>query len=434
MSGDGRQSPQQSQSWLPDVPFDISSAAQNLLAEMKARLEALYTDPTPPSQPTNVTGTAATLGNLIRWNPVTKADSYRVYRGTTNSFTASTTTLVQTLSGIANTSWYDPFQAAAASGQYYWVAAVNAGGVAGATSAMLTITSGINVNDIFAQNITATGTITGAIIQTSTANPKIKLDSTNFFQLINGAGTTVLKIDTTNGLRVFNGAAATVLQADLSGNVTLVGTVKTGTTNGRVEMDGTNGLRAYDSSGNLLTQITTNNGVVSTTEIRGLSGGGGVGGQCVLFCNENATTGILVGTILGGDAITFGVGSLATRLTITSSAITASGGAIFTGDGSLLTTLNGTNISSGTVADARIATSIARVSMGAQNLNFTSGYGIAAGGTSFAVATVAEIYTSSTLRATFGTGTQISVAGTLYTVAIESADLGTGVKNYLTVS
>jgi hypothetical protein len=104
---------------------------------------------------------------------------------------------------------------------------------------------------------------------------------------------------------------------------------------------------------------------------------------------------------------------------LSKTALTAINGAVFTGSGAGLTSLNGTNISSGTVADARIAATIARVAMGSQNLTFTSGFGIANGGTSFAVASNAEIYQSSTLVASIGTtGTRINIGGTFYTLSV----------------
>ena len=50
-----------------------------------------------------------------------------------------------------------------------------------------------------------------------------------------------------------------------------------------------------------------------------------------------------------------GAQSYATRMTISTTAITAAGGAVWTGDGSGLTTLNASNLSSGTVPAARLA-------------------------------------------------------------------------------
>ncbi len=380
MAGDGRQQPVQAQNYLPDIPLSLDVDTQNLLTSMVQQLQAVQPNPAPPGVPLGLSATAATLGNLIKWAPVVTADSYRVYRGTTNSFAAAV--VVQQLQGNANTSWYDPFQAAAASGQYYWVTALNASGVPGPTSAMLTITAGINVNDIFSRNITATGTITGATLQTATSGARIVIDSTN-------------------GLRAINASNIVVLAADLSGNVAMTGTFQTASSSGRVVIDSTYGLRAYNSSGVLQTQVDVAAGYVYSNSFTGLIDGAAlVCANSSAFVQVDSSSGGLVSIISGGIHTTF----------ILNGVISSAG---FSGSGAALTALSASNISTGTLTSIPI-------SMGANNVSFTSGYGIASGGTSFAcVTTDAQIYQSSTLCANFNTtDAKIRIGGTLYTLSV----------------
>jgi hypothetical protein len=128
------------------------------------------------------------------------------------------------------------------------------------------------------------------------------------------------------------------------------GLFQTAPTGQRVLIDATNGFRGFDGSSNLVTQIATDGSITSTgmvgnTLIGGLNLAGDAGSGSRIFIPNS------------GGTILLYVGS-SQRLTISTSAITALGGAVFTGDGSGLTTLNASNLSSGTVADARLTSNV----------------------------------------------------------------------------
>lgn len=136
---------------------------------------------------------------------------------------------------------------------------------------------------------------------------------------------------------------------------TFIGTTfKTASSGSRVEWDSTNGIRAYDGSGNLLVQIPVS---------------GGSAGY------------ILARNILGQTADLF-----------LASSGGAAGGSININATQLTFNVSGTGYMTLTSSGPQAVNC---------NFNVNSGYGLASGGTSFACATNPEIYRSSTLQADF---------------------------------
>ena len=134
--------------FLPDIPLEGSYALQNLLADMKSRLEELWTNPTPPAQPSGVTITANNLGNNVAWNIAANAARYQAFRNTSGDITSAT--MFRELPGNNNVSFFDPNDQTSAL-RYYWIRGVSAKGEAGPFSAMVSATN------FYALNGTAVG-------------------------------------------------------------------------------------------------------------------------------------------------------------------------------------------------------------------------------------------------------------------------------------
>lgn len=103
---------------------------------------------------------------------------------------------------------------------------------------------------------------------------------------------------------------------------------------------------------------------------------------------------------------------IAEYLTLSASAATVGTGVIFTGNGSGLTTLNGTNISSGTVADARLSTNVALLA-GTQTLSGAKTF-------SSLITASAGVTVTGTVTATLFSGSGASLT------ALSASNLSTG--------
>ena len=134
--------------FLPDIPLEGSYALQNLLSDMKSRLEELWTNPAPPAQPGGVTITANNLGNNVAWNIAANAARYQAFRNTSGDITSAT--MFRELPGNNNVSFFDPNDQTSAL-RYYWIRGVSAKGEAGPFSAMVSATN------FYALNGTAVG-------------------------------------------------------------------------------------------------------------------------------------------------------------------------------------------------------------------------------------------------------------------------------------
>lgn len=133
------------------------------------------------------------------------------------------------------------------------------------------------------------------------------------------------------------------------GNVVLNGYLKTGTSGQRIEQDATNGIRCYDSGGTLRSQLPLDaTGTWLTQGIRG------IGTTCSVL-STNGGTGYNM-TVTGSG---FSVDQNGTvKFSVSGSSISPGGGMVFNGDGSLISNIDANNLSSGTVADARLSTNV----------------------------------------------------------------------------
>jgi hypothetical protein len=185
----------------------------------------------------------------------------------------------------------------------------------------LTVTNDLIVTDDVTIGGTLTATLTGSITGNSATATALQT-----------ARTIGLSGAATGTATSFNGTAnITIPVTGLNASNLDAGTIP----NARVSGD-------YNGLGNL-----TGSGIVNFNEYHGATGGSS--DPSFTFATDDDT-----GMFLGGtNTLSFSTGG-STRLTITGAAITATGGAIFTGDGSGLTSIGATNLT-GTIANARIS-------------------------------------------------------------------------------
>lgn len=230
----------------------------------------------------------------------------------------------------------------------------------------------------------AANTITAALTGNASTATALKTARTINGVSFDGTGNITVTANTNNTLTIgayltgsnFNGSAATTWAVDATNLATASKVV------------------ARDASGNFaantITAALTGNASTATTlqtarTINGVSFNGSA--NITITANTNAA--LTAGTYLTGSAFT---GSTATTWAVdatdlaTASKVVARDASgnfaantvtavLFSGSGASLTALNGSNISTGTVADARIATTIARTST-----TITAGDGLSGGG------------------------------------------------------
>lgn len=202
-----------------------------------------------------------------------------------------------------------------------------------------------------------------------------------------------------------------------AGTVTGV-TIQTAVSGQRVVLN-SSGLSAYNSSGTIKTKIGIDlGGYMTTDQLYGLTnnlaiGSGFSGAQSLIAMTSTSIgfqiNGVQYATLVAGDWQISGD-------------IDATG--TFYGDGSGITGIDASSIASGTLSASRLPTSVVQYggSAVAGNINVSSGYGMASGGTSFACSSNAEIYQSSTLVASISTsGTQINIGGVLKTLSVDGS-------------
>jgi hypothetical protein len=162
-----------------------------------------------------------------------------------------------------------------------------------------------------------------------------------------------------------SGSAATIVTADGIGLQGAQGTQGVQGTTGTQGVQGTIGLQGIaGTSPNTFTTIATPSGTnpvadlstdtLTYTAAGGLTITGDATTDTVAF-STNATSANSSSTIVARDASGNFTANVITATTVS---------AIFSGNGASITSLNGDNISSGTVADARIASTIARNNVG----------------------------------------------------------------------
>ena len=143
--------------------------------------------------------------------------------------------------------------------------------------------------------------------------------------------------------------AANTITADLVGNASTATTLETART--------INGV-SFDGSANITVTANTNTTLTRGTYLTGSNFNGSTATTWAVDADSAATA----SKVVARDASS----------NFAANTITAT---LFSGSGASLTSLNGTNISSGTVADARIATTLVRTST-----TLTAGEGISGGG------------------------------------------------------
>lgn len=196
------------------------------------------------------------------------------------------------------------------------------------------------------------GIITGLVIRTAASGGRIELDSTNGLRAFDAGGNVLTQIALTGlttiksatsgarleidsaGVRCYDaGGVKTVDLASADGSLTSTkGTItglliRTATTGGRVEIDSTNGLRAFDSGGNVLAQIA----VTGLTTIKSATSGARIevdstGLRCYdaggvktvdiaaadgsLTCTKGTITGAVVQTAASGARVVLTAGNV----------------------------------------------------------------------------------------------------------------------------
>ncbi len=303
-----------------------------------------------------------------------------------NSITA--TTFVGALSGAATS--------ATTAGTVTTAAQPNITSVGTLTS--VSVSGNANIGNIgTAGLITATGNITGGNLTTGG-----QLNVTG----VATAGGAVLEVFNVGGTNIalYGGGSAQTGRTILGWNRTAGGgefDIITNRNGG-----GTGGVKFYDWANTL-----TN----TTTEIFSVTGTGAVTTPSTISATGNITGGNVIGTLLTGTLSTAAqpnitsVGTLTglgVNGTITGVNITANTG-VFTGNGSALTALNASNVSSGTLAQARLAN--ASVTLGSTALTL--------GSTVTTVAGLTSVTSTTFVGALTGAATSATTAGTVTTAA-----------------
>lgn len=272
----------------------------------------------------------------------------------------------------------------------------------------------ISLNSISANQIVVGGLV-GSVITAGTMNAD---------RLVSGS-ITALELSAT----AINGF--TISGAFINGALITGGTLQT-TASGtaRVVIDAVNGVRIMTAGSVVRTQIDISGGkegYISTDILYGMSNN---------IVIKVGTTAGLPDITMNSSTIRFHVNSTE-PMSIGSASVSITGtlsvSGVITGDGSGLNDLDGSEIN-GTVADGVIASTIARKSMGSENINFGTGYGVASGGASVSLDDAIDkvrLWTNGAVIAEFGADTKISVGGVMKTVNFDNLDLGTGFKDYV---
>ena len=284
------------------------------------------------------------------------------------------------------------------------------------TGGVLSVTGNANVGNIGATNgvftsvsgngsaltaLNASNISTGTLAQARLANASLTLGSTTL--TLGGTTTTVAGLTS---------VTSTTFVGALTGAATTAGTV---TTAAQPNITSTGTLTSLAVTGN----ISAGN-VSATTFTGALSGAATTAGTVTTAAQPNITS---VGTLT----------SLGVSGTVTASAFTANTG-VFTGSGSGLTTLNASNISSGTLAQARLAN--ASVTLGSTALTLGSTVTTVAGLSSVTSTTfVGALTGAATTAGTVTTAAQpnITSVGTLTSLTVSggitNANITTGANS-----
>ena len=375
----------------------------------------------PASGPLVVRPVTPTAGRLMGW-PTSISAPASITLGTGLSLSGST------LNATASSAWGDLTGVPAAITS--WGAITRASGFDTFTATPSSANLAATVTDE-----TGTGSLVFSTSPTLTAPRATSLqftNGTNFGGFTGGTGGT-LRLDGTNAVNGANGANGGTIYS-IGGNSAADG----GNGGGK----GGNGGSIFSTGGAAVDGINGANGgfIYTYAGLKSSDGTavGGAGGSINLAGGDAQNGGIAgaaggsIDTSDGGGSIntrntgSIEFGALGTRTTLVGSAATtdktitmpnATGTILLTdGNGSALTSLNASNISSGSLALARIAQGGA-----------TSGQALAWDGTAWAPATVGGGLTIGTTAITGGTSGRLLTSGT----TVGELTLGTGVSTFL---
>ena len=273
-----------------------------------------------------------------------------------------------------------------------------------------TLTSLAVTGNISAGNVSATtftGSLSGAATSATTAGTVTTAAQPN----ITSTGT-LTSLAVTGNISAGN-VSATTFTGALSGAATTAGTV---TTAAQPNITSVGTLTSLGVSGTVTASAFTANTGVFTGNGSGLSA---IAGANVTGTVSSATTAGTVTTAAQGNITSVGtLTGLGVNGTITGVNITANTG-VFTGNGSSLTALNASNISSGTLAQARLAN--ASVTLGSTALTLGSTVTTVAGLSSVTSTTfVGSLSGAATTAGTVTTAAQpnITSVGTFTSLAV----------------
>jgi hypothetical protein len=244
-------------------------------------------------------------------------------------------------------------------------------------------------------------TLTGSVFSVNASQTQITSVGTLSGLGVNGT-VTASAFTANTGVFTGNGSGLSAIAgANVTGTVSSATTAGTVTTAAQPNITSTGTLTSLAVTGN----ITAGN-VSATTFTGALSGAATTAGTVTTAAQGNITS---VGTLTG----------LGVNGTVTAVNITANTG-VFTGNGSALTALNASNVSSGTLAQARLAN--ASLTLGSTTLTL--------GGTTTTVAGLSSVTSTTFVGALTGAAT---TAGTV-TTAAQPNITSVGTLTSLTVS
>ena len=331
--------------------------------------------------------------------------------------------------------------------------------VAGNLNATGTITGNFNGNVINATqgNITSLGTLTGLNVSGASnlgpvGNVTITGGNANAFLMTNGSGTltwnngTLLPVQGSNSQVIFNDGGtiyagnanltfnkttglltSTLLGGTLTTaaqpNITSLGSLTSITINGPTIANGT--FNTGNANANI---ITANYYIGNGSNLASITGANVTGTVANAITAGTATTAGTVTTAAQPNITSVGtLTGLGVNGTITGVNITANTG-VFTGNGSSLTALNASNISSGTLAQARLAN--ASVTLGSTALTLGSTVTTVAGLASVTSTTfVGSLSGAATTAGTVTTAAQPNITSVGTLTSLTTTTISTGANS-----
>ena len=302
------------------------------------------------------------------------------------------------------------------------------------TTNLMTVTGNIQTNNANLGNLTTSNYFAGTL--TTAAQPNITsvgtlagLTVSSAGLIVSGAGNinagnvTVTNLFTGNGAGLtqlpganVTGTVANATYAVSAGSATSATTAGTVTTAAQPNITSTGTLTSLGVNGTVTAvAVTANTGIFTgngsgLTALTGANVTGTVANATYAVSAGSATSATTAGTVTTNAqpniTSTGTLTSLDVNGTITAVAVTANTG-VFTGNGSSLTALNASNVSTGTLAQARLANST--LTLGSTTLTL--------GGTTTTVAGLTSVTSTTFVGALTGAATSATTAGTVTTAA-----------------